>query len=273
MSLARRFEPERLRDRLRNGTGRWRDLFDPLSFVVVFVLVWQFGVEHFDVATIILPTPLEIYDSIVFNHAIMLQETIPTVQFIIYGFVVGSVIGIVSAVGVTYSRFLERAMYPIMIIAFVVPKIVIAPVLVFFTGPGYVYYTAIPLLLVFFPMLENTAAGLKGMDKEMSDLARLYGASGWFTFRKVQVPYTIPFIMAGLKIGITQSTIGVIIAEFIAPEQGLGQVIMIGMNVGNTTLVFAGIIFVGIAGIVLYEVIVLLERWFVFWGQDVEGTH
>jgi ABC-type nitrate/sulfonate/bicarbonate transport system permease component len=128
-----------------------------------------------------------------------------------------------------------------------------------------------PFLSTFFPMIENTAQGVRGIDQRMKDLTRLFQATRWVRFRHVTAPHILPYVMAGLKIGTLQAISGVIVAEFVAPEQGLGFMLILGQQFARTELTFAAIFLVAVLGVGFYKTVELTERRVVFWETKAGG--
>lgn len=249
-----------------------RDIIDPLSLAVAIFIVWEGAVHIFNVPTLILPAPTRIYTEFVAFQSIFIDGMAASLQWILISFVVGSAVGMALAIMTTYSKLLRDMMTPVTVIAFVVPKIVIAPLLLFWFGASPIYWIGMPVLLVFFPVFENTVSGFKGVEADLLDLSRSYKGSSWFAFRHVRIPHAIPHIMAGLKIGVREAVIGVIIAEFIAKQAGIGYTIILGENFANTSVAMTGVILTGVLGIVTYKTLEKIENHVVYW-KSVEVAH
>jgi len=244
-----------------------KEVVYPLSFGILFLFMWEYGVEFFDISTLVLPAPTLLIDEFVSNTELFIDASKTSIWFVVFGYVIGSLIGISFAIFMYTWQAIERSLYPFLILVFIIPKIVLAPILVLWFGAGTVYFLSIPVLLVFFPVLENTLGGLKGIPEEMKDLSRNYQSSLYFRYRHVFLPHALPHIGAGLKIGMKQAVIGVIVAEFVAPEQGLGYFMILGTQVGQPTITWIAIVLVAVYGLVLYKVVEVTEQRLIFWKE------
>lgn len=253
-----------------NLRKRWRQVLDPVLIAGGILVIWEVGIVVFDVPSIILPPPSVIYDSLIQFNSQFINEGITSLQFIVVSFVLGSLLGIFSAFVLYFSEVLYRILFPVLVIGFVIPKIALAPLLMLYLGVESSYYILLPVTFVYFPVLENALSGLRGVDDDLLDLTSIYHPSRWFKFRHVQVPYALPYIGAGAKIGVTQATIGVILAEILAPNQGLGSLLMLGNSYHRPNIIFASIFAIGIAGIFIYKVVEIIERRLIFW-RDIGG--
>ncbi len=106
------------------------------------------------------------------------------------------------------------------------PKSALAPLMVIWIGYGLLSKMSIAFLVAFFPIVVNTVVGLKEVEPELLDLARINRASQFDIFTKIRLPNSLPYLFAGVKIAIILSVTGAIVAEFVAANQGLGYLIM-----------------------------------------------
>lgn len=241
------------------------DIVYPIGFLIFLIALWQFGVDQLDVAQVVLPQPSAIIEQMMVDSSIQLAAAQTSFYFITASFVIGSGIGILFAIGLSLSEALQEAVQPILVVTFVIPKVVVAPIFFVWFGASWEYFLLVPVLLVFFPVMENTLEGLKTVPDELSNLSKSVNATLSFQFRHVRLPYALPHTFAGLKIGIRQAVVGVIVAEFIAPEQGLGQLIIIGSEIGQPLVAFGAILSIIVIGLGSYSIIELAERKAIFW--------
>lgn len=239
----------------------------PLLFALFLLLMWEFTVARLGVAQVVLPQPSAIVEQMMNDFSIQFAAARITLTYVIASFIIGSIIGVLFAIGLSLSATLEQAVQPILVVTFVIPKIVVAPIFFVWFGPTWQYFLLVPVLLVFFPVMENTLEGLKTVPEGFRNLATASNATLGFQFRHVKLPYALPQMMAGLKIGIRQAVVGVIVAEFIAPEQGLGELIIIGTEIGQPLVSFGAILSIIVIGLSLYGLIELADRKIVFWNS------
>jgi len=124
--------------------------------------------------------------------------------------------------------------------------------------------------VAFFPVVVSTATGMRAADPELLDLVKVLKGSRWQEFVKIRFPYSLPFIFSGLKVAITLAVIGAIIGEFVGGNEGLGYLIVIANAELKTAMSFSSFILLSVMGLVLFGLIVVLERLMVPWGVTEE---
>jgi NitT/TauT family transport system permease protein len=151
---------------------------------------------------------------------------------------------------------LERAFVPIAIAFQAIPTIAIAPLLIIWLGPGLPTILAVSMTISFFPMLSNTLIGLHSVDPAARSLFRLYGASRWQLMRKLRIPGSMPYFLAGVRISGGLSLKGAVIGEFVAGsgggEGGLGHVVAVASRNLQTPLLFTAALAGSTLGIIYY---------------------
>lgn len=224
------------------------------------LLIWVFGMEKF-----VLPSPLSVMKIFLENWKMLLESAWPTLQEIVYGFSLSVCVGIPLAVIMVSYRRVEQLISPILIFSQTIPKVAIAPLFVIWFGFGMLPKILIAFLISFFPIVIDTSVGLKSVPQDMLDLVASTGGSFWRSLRKVRLPHALPNIFGGLKLAITFATIGAIVGEFVGTSEGLGYVIQIANGRLQTSLVFAAVILLSIMGLLLYNIVVLLEKKLIPW--------
>jgi ABC-type Fe3+ transport system permease subunit len=149
----------------------------------------------------------------------------------------------------------------------------LAPLFVLWLGFGLGPKVTIAALISFFPLLENTIVGLRRVDPDALKLFASLGASPWQVFVKLRLPHGLPYILTGLKVGVVFATVGAVIAEFVTSNKGLGALIMQAQGNFDTKLMFAVIIVLTVMGVLLYEILQLVERWTLrIWNRRGRST-
>ena len=241
--------------------------------LVLFTLLWEFSVRLLSVSEFLLPAPTVIFLTIVEKFFPLMQNCLVTFRETIYGFLMGLVLGVISAIMIVYSRLLQNLLYPLILVAQIVPKVAIAPLLLIWVGYGEMSKVLIAFLVSWFPIIVTTVQGMRMVQPEMLDLVRSLQASSWQIFAKVRLPNALPHFFGGLKIAITLAVIGAIIGEFVGGNTGLGYLVMVANYEVNTPFMFAALVVLSVLGLVLYGVLVLLEMWLIPWsiGEDEQG--
>jgi NitT/TauT family transport system permease protein len=243
----------------------WRDWSPPLLTLVAMVVVWELAVAVFRVPEYILPTPRGIAAAMIKEWRYLALHTWITVQEVLLGFAMAVAVGIPIAVAIVYSPLIERAIYPLLVGSQSVPKIAIAPLLIFWAGLGLFPKVLVAFLISFFPIIIDTVVGLRSVEPEMLHLARSMGAGAGRIFLKIRFPTALPNIFAGLKVAVTLSVVGAIVGEFIQADRGLGYALLQANAVMDTRLGFAAIIVLSAVGIAMFVAVDFIERRLIPW--------
>ena len=190
------------------------------------------------------------------------------------GYLIGCIAAFITAVAVDKSSFLKRGLLPVGNFVAALPIIGMAPILVMWFGFDWHSKAAVVVVMVFFPMLVNTVAGLNAKDNIQHDLMKTYGANYWQSFFKLRLPNALPFVFNALKINSTLALIGAIVAEFFGtPIVGMGFRISTEVGRMNIEMVWASIAVAALAGSTFYGVLALLERRVTFWHASFRKAH
>ncbi|MFW8593314.1 ABC transporter permease [Cribrihabitans neustonicus] len=265
-----------LNSRLANGAAsdtRAVRLAVPLIFGATLLVVWELLVRGLEVPLVILPAPMEIAARFAASLPVLWQDFVQTIlKGALGGYVIGCGAAFVTAVLVDRSDFLRRGLLPVGNFVAALPIVGTAPILVMWFGFDWQSKAAVVVVMVFFPMLVNTVAGLSETSAMQRDLMRTYAASYWQGFFKLRLPAALPFIFNGLKISATLALVGAIVAEFFgSPTVGMG--FRISTSVGQLALdmVWAEIVVAALAGSAFYGLIVLAEKALTFWHPSQRG--
>lgn len=252
------------------ATHLTRSLY-PLIGTAVIVALWQLYVDMFEVSAIVLPSPYKVALAMVEEWRLLLSETWITFLECIFGFALAVGLGIPIAVAVTSSRMLNLTFYPILIATQSVPKVAIAPIILVWFGLGMESKLIIAFLVAFFPIVVDTATGLRATPPGLLDLARSLKTSPVQTFLKIRFPAALPFIFSGAKVAVTLAVIGAVIGEFVGADSGLGNLLLTANSQLNGALAWASLVWLSVLGIVLFIAVVIAERLLMPWG--IEGSH
>lgn len=232
----------------------------PLLVAAAVLVAWELAVDVFEVSEFVLAKPSGILAELVDSRQLLLDASWYTLRAIVYGFALSAGVGIVLALLLGVWRPIDRAFYPLVVAFQTVPKVALAPIFVLWFGYGLAPKMLLIATIAFFPVALNMRTGLNAVDSELLLLMRSVGASRWEILRKVQIPNSLPYLFAGLKIAITFSVIGAIVAEFAGSSEGLGYLIEFASTQLDTRLVFAALAVVSVLGLALYYGVALLER-------------
>ena len=231
---------------------------------LVFFAWWLVTAQGW-VANYLVPTPAQVWDRIVGDWSSLMYHSYVTLYETVVGFLVASVLGLATAVLIVYSRTMERALYPLVLFAQVIPKIAIAPLIVVWFGNDLAPKIILAVLIAFFPVVVSGVAGLRSTDPELLELSATMGANRWQTFRKIRFPNALPHLMAGEKVAVTLAVVGAVVGEFVGASEGLGYQLMIANGNLDAPLLFAALILMSLIGILLFVVVEVLESLLIPW--------
>jgi NitT/TauT family transport system permease protein len=253
---------------LRDGAAAVADNIPAAIFFLLLIVAWQVVVTARHVSDFVLPSPLVILETTLQYFPLLMKHTWTTTYEIGIGFIIGNLIAVAMALLIVNSRLAEKALYPLLIASQTIPKVAIAPLFIIWFGSGIAPKVIITAVICFFPTVVNTVQGLKATDENAIDLLRLVAASRLQVFTKLQFPNALPYFFAGLKISIALAVIGAIIGEWVGANSGLGYVIMYSTQTLRTDFMFAALLLISVLGVVLYLIVVLLERLFSWRASD-----
>ncbi|MBP1739748.1 MAG: transporter permease [Deltaproteobacteria bacterium] len=243
-------------------------IFFPAMGIFLVVALWHLYVVQFNVSTVVLPKPSLVLDSIVSQRALLLSEGWITFKECLYGFALAMVLGIPIAVALTNSKILSLTFYPLLVGTQSIPKVAVAPIILVWLGTGLESKLAVAFLVAFFPVVVDTATGLRSTPPELLDLARSLRASKFQIFTKIQFPAALPFVFSGAKVAVTLAVIGGVIGEFVGSTEGLGNLLMVANSQINSPLAWASLVALSVLGILLFAAVVLAERIFMPWAEE-----
>jgi len=241
----------------------------PLLVLAAGVLAWHLVVRLNDLPPYVLPGPVLVITTLIADWSILSQSLLTTLWTTLEGFVAASVGGIALALLFNQSKWLEISLLPYAIVLQVTPVIAIAPLLLIYL-PQQTAVIACAWIVAFFPVLSNTTLGLNSVDRNLAGIFQLYGASRAQTLAYLKLPSALPYILGGLRIAGGLSLIGAVVAEIAAGSAGAGsglayRIAESGYRL-NIPRMFAALLLLSAAGIVIYMLLallshLLLRRW------------
>jgi NitT/TauT family transport system permease protein len=183
------------------------------------------------------------------------------------GFLVAVAVGLLGGIAIGSSTLVYDSFYPALIGFNSIPKVAVVPILVIWFGVGTVPAVITAFLIAFFPILVNVAVGIATVEPELQDVLRALGASRWQVIRKVGLPRSMPYFFASLKVAVTLAFVGTVIAETVASNRGIGNLMMIASSSFDVPLVFAGLLILAVLGVALYVIFSLIEGRVTGWAH------
>lgn len=234
-------------------------LFPAFTFIGL-ILLWELAVDLFSIRELFLPPPSKVVAVMLKSGDLLLTHSLVTLLETVAGFGLGVLVGIPLATGISYSRFLQNTIYPLIVGAQSIPKAAIAPLFLIWIGYGLQSKILVAFSITFFPVVVATATGLNAVEPEMLDLIRSLSATPMQIFRMIRFPNALPFIFTGFKVSVGLAVIGAVVGEFVGSNNGLGYLILVATSELNTSLVIASVVLLSIMGIGLFAIVSVLEK-------------
>ncbi len=257
--------PNVIRSLSRNGSRNWLGLIS----IVTGLLAWYLITRYSGIPNFILPSPFSVWLRFLkaMGDGSLLYHTGITLTEIVLGLLAGAISATVVGYVLAKSRSLERILSPYVVASQAIPVVAIAPLLVIWLGNGILSKVVICALIVFFPILVNTIVGVRAVPRALYDLMNSLHASRSQILWKVEVPASLPVFLGGLRVGATLSVIGAIVGELVSAEQGLGFLLQVGDFQYDTPMVFVAVFMLILLALMLYGIVVLLEKRFLKWQE------
>ena len=252
-----------------NARDRALRVLLPLVVLLVVVWLWDVVVRFNDIPTYVLPGPGLVVRTVFSDWNILGPSLARTLITTFEGFVLAALGGIFLAIAFNASRLIEHSLYPYAVILQVTPVIAIAPLLLIYL-PQDAAVLACAWIVAFFPVLANTTLGLNSIDRNLTDLYRLYGASRAQTLWYLKLPTALPYLLGGLRIAGGLSLIGAVVAEIAAGSAGAGSGLAYRIAESGYRLMiprmFAALLLLSLAGVVIFFLLswlsyALLRKW------------
>lgn len=247
--------------------SRWTTAVWPAGALLAGLAGWWLLAGPGGVPAFLLPTPTAVARRLAGNPGLYLEGALATLLKVLLGGAVGIAAGFILGVAVFYRPLVRRSVYPYLVTIRVLPTIAIAPLLLIYVGVGTVTAVVFVALLVFFPMVVNTVAGLERAPERDLDLLRSVAADGLLASLRVRLPYALPDVFAGLKQAVTLSVVGAVVAEWVVSARGLGALILLASENVQPAVMVAALVVLVVLGLALYGSVVLVQRRIPWLGE------
>jgi NitT/TauT family transport system permease protein len=227
---------------------------------VLALAAWQLLATMMRIPEVVLPSPLQIARQLLASLPELVDQARFTGMEALAAFLIATAIGLMIAVGITFSALAREAVLPNLVVMQLIPKIALAPIFVIWLGVGAPAHVAFGVFVSFFPIALSAATGLANTDVHAINLCRSMLASPWQIFIHVRMPFALPYLFTGARIAATLVFTGVVVGEFISADAGLGFFILHAGARSDTPKIFAGLLALSLLGLAFYGVIAGLER-------------
>lgn len=226
---------------------------------VALIAVWHFWIVLADVPPYVMATPWDTLMALGSDYD-WLHNTMVTAGEIFLGFFAAVIFGVSVAVIFSWSRTTSELLLPLIVSTNMIPKVALGPIIIVWFSYGFMPNSIIAFTICFLPILLTTARGLVEVEPELLDLVRALRASRWQVFTKIQLPGSLPYIFSGMKVAVVLAVAGAIVGEFIASGEGLGYLMLQVQVTLDTAAMLMAVLLTTLIGVVLYGIVIGLER-------------
>jgi len=262
-------------ERKRKKDGSFSEIMQkkalPYLGILILLGIWEIAVRILELPSYLLPAPSEIARVMVERFQLILEHSWVTAYEMIMGYFLAIVIAIPMAIAITASPNFDRFITPILLFFQTVPKISLAPLFLVWFGVGILPKVLVAFLISFFPIIIDTAVGLRSIAPEMVDLARSMGATRFQIFYRFRLPTSLPYLFSGLKVASTLAVVGAVVGEFVGADRGLGYLLLVANSNLLTALMFGAIFALTAQGLILFYLIQSLETILIPWHISVRS--
>ena len=245
-----------------DAAARWRTRSVVLGMHLALLAAWQGAVSLFALPSFVLPSPLAMLATLAApNYAWLSNTAISSVE-IFGGFALALVCGVALAMIFSWSRALAMLVFPVFVTLNMIPKVALGPLVIVWIGYGLVSNILITFSLCLFPILLNTARGLREIEPDLLDLVHALKGSRWQLFIKIQLPGALPYLFSGMKVAAILAVAGAVVGEFIASDRGLGYLMIQVQSTLDTAAMLMAVLLLTVIGVALYLICLGCERFF-----------
>ncbi len=237
-----------------------------IIITLVLTILWQAMIWIFELPKYLLPTPLQVLQTLVNRYELLLQNSWITLLEIIVGLLLGVVGGISTAFVLFYFKRATQILLPILLISQAIPVFAIAPLLVLWFGFGFTSKLVMTLLIVYFPVASSAFDGIKNTPQEYLLLAKSCNVSPLKILLKVRLPAALPTISSGIRVAATIAPIGAIIGEWVGASSGLGYLMLVSNARMQIDVLFAALLILIVMTLTLYYFTDFILKKIVFWN-------
>jgi len=237
------------------------------ALIVGVFVFWEVACLAFGISSLVLPRPTEVVAALVKYAPGIWPHAAQTLYTTLTGFAFGVAIGLSLGVLIGSSRLAYDTAYPLLVGISSIPKVAVVPIFVLWFGAGTVPAILTAMIICIFPIVVNVATGIATVEPELEDVMKSMKATRLDILWNVGLPRAMPYFFASLKVSVTLAFVGSVVAETVASNRGVGNMMMIASSSFNVPLVFAGLFVLAALGVSLYVAFSVVERRVVGWAM------
>jgi len=237
------------------------------ALIIGVFVFWELFCLISGISDLVLPRPTQAFATLIERAPIIWPHAWQTLYTTLVGFAIGTAIGVVIGVVIGSSRLAYDTAYPLLVGISSVPKVAVVPIFVLWLGAGTVPAILTAAIICIFPIVVNVATGIATVEPELEDVMKTLKASKLDILINIGLPRAMPYLFASLKVAITLSFVGSVVAETVASNRGIGNMMLIASSSFDVPLVFAGLLILAAMGVLLYAIFAIVERRVAGWAM------
>lgn len=244
------------------------DKIAPFIIIIIILILWQIMSVIGIIPKFMLPSPLAVVKAFIKDFPLLMLHTKVTLIEAFLGLGIGIILGFVMAVIMDKYNFAYKAIYPVLVITQTVPTVAIAPLLVLWLGYGILPKITLIVITSFFPITVGLLDGFKATDKDALNLMKTMGATPFQNFVLLKIPSSMGYFFASLRISVSYSIIGAVVAEWLGGFEGLGVYMTRVRKSYSFDKMFAVIFFISIISLLLMYLVKKIQILSMPWEND-----
>jgi len=232
----------------------------PLFTIILILVLWEIGVQVFDVDLYILPSPSKIMLAMIENAEVLWMHSLVTLQEAVIGLIIATVLAIMIAIGMDLSQIFKHSIFPILVVTQTVPVMVLGPLFSIWLGFGMAPKILMVIFMCFFPISISFCDALGNVNENQMSLLKSFGAKKWQTYLYVKLPAASTALFSGLKVSATYCIGGAIVGEWLSASAGLGYYMIRVKNGYMLDKVFACVIVIIVLSLLLHGAVIMIEK-------------
>ena len=243
------------------------DKIAPGIIIAVLLMIWQILSMVNIIPKFMLPSPFEVVKAFVYDFPLLMEHTKITLLEAFLGLGLGIILGFAVAVIMDRFEYAYKMIYPVLIISQTIPTVAIAPLLVLWLGYGILPKITLIVMTSFFPITIGLLDGFRSADKDMLNLLKTMGATSFQNFVHVKLPGSLGYFFAGLRISVSYSIIGAVVAEWLGGFSGLGVYMTRVRKSYSFDKMFAVIFLISAISLLLMYLVKKIQKWCIVWEK------
>lgn len=233
-----------------------------IGILVIFIALWEISAYFKWIDPFLFSSPSRMVKSLVsfYNDGTLFRHIFITCYETVLGFILGTILGTLVAIVLWWSKFISKVLEPYLVVLNALPKVALAPIIIFWAGNGTSSIIIIALLISIVVTIISVLSGFNEVSEDKIKLLKTFGANKLQTLNHLIIPASIPTLMSALKINVGLSWVGVIMGEFLVAKEGLGFIIVYGGQISQLDMVMMSIVILSVIAYLMYVLVAWIEK-------------